>query len=241
MMRGALLLFFVTAVLVACFAVPSCAQQPANPQPERSQGPGVAQQLAKETREAAGEDENAEFKHSGAVRLVSRLTGLDQESAYWLCVVLNFAAVAGAIVWLSRKYLPQAFHNRTASIHRAMEEARKTSEEAKRRLGDIELRLSRLDAEIGEMRATAEREAAAEEQRIKVAALEDTRKIIASAEQEIAAAAKLARRELTAYAADLAVSLARKQIHVDAATDQTLVRNFAQQITAGDAASKGGK
>ena len=66
----------------------------------------------------------------------------------------------------------------------------------------------------------------------KAAAEEDARKIVVSAEQEIAAAAKAARRQLTAYAADLAVGLARKQIHVDAATDQALVRNFAGQLGA---------
>ena len=37
---------------------------------------------------------------------------------------------------------------------------------------------------------------------------------------------------LTAYAADLAVSLAAKQIKVDATTDQMLVRNFADELSA---------
>jgi F-type H+-transporting ATPase subunit b len=122
------------------------------------------------------------------------------------------------------------FRNRTASIQKAMEEARKASEDANRRLTEIEARLSKLDVEIGGMRAAAEKDAAAEEQRIKAVAAEDARKIVESAEQEITAAAKSARRELTAYAADLAVSLAKKQIHVDAATDQALLRNFAQQL-----------
>jgi F-type H+-transporting ATPase subunit b len=241
MMRRALLSLLATVSLLACFAAVTLAQEPAKPRPEHSQESGVAQQLVKETREAAGEDENAEFKHSGAVRLISKLTGLDTESAYWLCVALNFAVVAGVILWLSKKNLPGVFRKRTASIQKAMADARKTSEEANQRLRDIESRLSRLDAEIGEMRASAERDAAAEEARIRAAAAEDASKIIASAEQEIAAAAKSARRELTAYAADLAVALARKQIHVDAATDQVLVRSFAQQITASDGASKGGK
>jgi F0F1-type ATP synthase membrane subunit b/b' len=53
------------------------------------------------------------------------------------------------------------------------------------------------------------------------------------------AAGKAARRQLTAYAADLAVGLAQKQIHVDAATDQALVRNFAGQL--GSAPEKSGK
>jgi F-type H+-transporting ATPase subunit b len=81
------------------------------------------------------------------------------------------------------------------------------------------------------MRDAAEKEAVAEEARIKAATEEDAQKIIASAEQEIAAAAKAARRDLTAYAADLAVGLAKKQIHVDAASDETLVHDFAGQLT----------
>ena len=75
----------------------------------------------------------------------------------------------------------------------------------------------KLDGEIGMMRNAAEKDAAAEEARIQAAAQEDARKIVESAQQEIASAAKSARRELTAYAADLAIGLAKKQIHVDAA------------------------
>jgi F-type H+-transporting ATPase subunit b len=229
------------AAATLCLGTVGRAQEPANPQPAPNHQPGVGQQLVRETREAAGEDNNDKLKHSSSVEMVSKLTGLDLESAYRLCVALNFAVIVGAIFWFSRKNLPSVFRNRTASIQKAMEEARKASEDANRRLGDIESRLSRLDAEIAEMRASAERDAAAEDERIKAAAAEDARKIIASAEQEIAAAAKSARRELTAYAADLAVALARKQIQVDAATDQALVRSFAQHIAASADVPKGGK
>jgi F0F1-type ATP synthase membrane subunit b/b' len=62
---------------------------------------------------------------------------------------------------------------------------------------------------------------------------------VESAQQEIAAAAKSARRELTAYAADLAVGLAQKQIHVDAATDQALVRRFAEELGGSEASGPG--
>jgi F-type H+-transporting ATPase subunit b len=197
---------------------------------EASATPGA--QLAKASREAASEDEQAQFKHSWMVQWVAKLTGLSLDNAYWLCVLLNFAVIAGAIVYFSKKNLPDMFRNRTASIQKAMQEARKASEEANRRLAEIETRLSRLDTEIAGMRSAAEKEAVAEEARIKAAAEEDARKIVESAEQEIAAAAKLARRELTTYAANLAVSLAGKQIKVDSATDQALVRSFSQELSA---------
>ena len=175
-------------------------------------------------------DETAQFKHSSSVRWLARNTGLSQDGAYWLAVIINFAVVAGLIFWASKKNLPAVFRNRTASIQKQIAEARQASEDADRRLTDIESRLGRLDQEIAEMRSTAEKEAAAEEERIKAAAEEDARRIVESAEQEIAAAAKAARRELTAYAADLSVTLAAKQIKIDAPTDQALLRRFIKQL-----------
>ena len=225
-------------ILAGVFAVAASAQShdpnssgegsSANPQ---RQPKSLAGQLAKESREAAGEeDEQNQFKHSASVRLVARLTGLSLEHAYWLSVILNFAVIAGVIFWVSRARLAGVFRNRTLAIQKAMQEARQASEEANRRLAGIEARLSKLDAEIGGIRAAAEKEAAAEEVRIQAAAVEDARKIAQAAEGEIAAAVTSARRELTAYAANLAVSLATRQIQVDPATDKALVRSFAQHF-----------
>ncbi len=253
--RPALLALLFASASLVCVRADDQAKEPANPlqqhqaqpsqsasstpssSPEVKQAPpnrGIGQQLAHETREAAGEekDETAEFKQSPSVRLVSRLTGLDLRSAYWLSVLTNFLVVALVLIWAGRKFLPGAFRARTAAIQKAMQEAQKASEEARRRLAEIESRLKRLDAEIDAIREAAQKEGAAEEARIQAAAEDDARKIVASAEQEIAAAAKAARRQLTAYAADLAVALAQKQIRVDAATDQALVRNFAGQLGA---------
>jgi F-type H+-transporting ATPase subunit b len=210
-------------------------EHPASPpQKDRVQGThkerGPAQELVHETREAAGEDETAEFKQSASVKAIARITGLSVSHAFLLSDLLNFAVIAAAIIWAGRKFLPGIFSARTGAIQKAMQDAQKASDEARRRLAEIESRLMKLDVEIGMMRNAAENDAAAEEARIQAAVEEDGRKIVESAQQEIAAAAKTARRELTAYAADLAVALAQKQIHVDAATDQRLVRNFAGEL-----------
>jgi F-type H+-transporting ATPase subunit b len=121
-----------------------------------------------------------------------------------------------------------------------MQEAQKASEEARRKLAEIETRLQKLDVEIGMMRDQAEKEGAVEEARIQATAEEDARKIVVSAEQEIAAAAKAARRQLTAHAAELAVGIAARQIRVDTATDQALVRDFSAQLAASDKSGKDG-
>jgi F-type H+-transporting ATPase subunit b len=243
--RGGLL----TLLVVAFATMPrllraqegSAAPQKREATHEPKHQPGIGRQLAHETREAAGEeaDETAEFKQSASVATIAKWTGMSLQHAYWLCVLSNFVVIAAVILWASRKYLPGIFSARTAAIQKAMQEAQKSSEEARRRLAEIESRLMRLDVEIGMMRDAAEKDAAAEEARIQAAAQEDAGKMVESAQQEIAAAAKAARRDLTAYAADLAVALAQKQIRVDAATDQVLVRNFAGELGVSEGSGPG--
>jgi F-type H+-transporting ATPase subunit b len=209
--------------------------------PEHSASSNSSNQKLSQELQNAEEEGTAAFKHSSSVKFIAKLTGLNTESAYWLCVLGNFVIVAGVIGWALKKNLPAVFRNRTANIQQAMAEARAASEDANRRLADIESRLSRLDSEIAEMRNAAEKEAAAEEERIKAATAEEMQKVVASAEQEISAAAKNARRELRAYAANLVVSLAEKQIKVDSATDQSLVRGFAQRLATDGSARRDGR
>jgi F-type H+-transporting ATPase subunit b len=124
-------------------ANPSTQGAPANAAPNPSPEPN------------SGEDEAAQFKHSASVQLLSRITGLSLDGAYWLAVLLNFAIVVGIIAWASKKNLPAMFRNRTASIQKSLEEARKASEDANRRLSEIESRLGHLDDEIHQMRAAS--------------------------------------------------------------------------------------
>jgi len=193
----------------------------------------IAGELAKETREAEGEDEqeeHADLKHSTMVQKLAKLTGMSVHGAHLLALIFNFAVIVILLVWAIRKTVPGVMSARNESIQRALEEARKASQEAGQRLTDIENRLRQMDVEIGRMQASAEKEAEAEEVRIKKAAEDELRKVVQAAEQEIAAAAKQIRRELSVHTADLALALARKQINVDSNTDQVLVRNFAAKL-----------
>lgn len=222
---------FAAAVLLGLAVVPwALAESSQRPEAARISEARESSGAQPESTPNGGEDENAQFKHSPSVELLAKLTGLRPESAYWVAVVANFAIVIAVVAWFSKNKLPTIFRARTSSIQKALEEARHASEEARRRLTDIESRLARLDEEISHMRETMEKEAVAEETRIRAAADEEVRRIVESAEQEIAVVARSARRELTEYAADLAVSLATKQIQIDGSTDQMLVRRFLQQL-----------
>lgn len=221
----------------------AAAQQPSS-EPQGQSEPAhqsIGGELAKETREAAGEEEeeNANLKHAVPVQWIARKLGWSVHGTHLALTGVNFAIIAIIVLWAARKFLPGMFHARTDSIQQALQEARVASQDANRRLGDIETRLRQLDVEIGRMQSTAESEAAAEESRIQKAAEEEVRKVVLAAEQEIAAAAKQARRELSNHTANLAIALAGKQIHVDSNTDQVLVSTFAAKLAS--KSDEGGK
>ena len=198
--------------------------------PTGSEPQSIGGELAKETRKAEGEEENANLKYSAMVQRLGKLVGLNVHQAQLLALWLNFAIIVFLVFWLTRKSVPALWRKRAESIQRALEEARTASKDASRRLSDIESRLQQMDVEIGRMQISAEKEAETEEGRILKASEEEMRKVVEAAEQEIAAAAKQARRELSTHTADLAVALARRQINVDSNTDQVLVRNFASKL-----------
>ena len=213
--------------------VTGCAQEKQNPQ--SSEAASTKQAVANEqepAKEAQGQesDPNEAFRHSDSVKVVARITGLSLDAAYWLCIVLNFILVVGILWVLLRKAIPAAFRNRTEAIQKRLEEARKASEDARHRLTEVEARLSKLDSEIERMRREAEAGFKTEEERVMKAAEEERQRIVQSTEQEIATAANAARRELKAYVAELAVSLAEKKMRITESTDETLVRHFASRL-----------
>ena len=166
---------------------------------------------------------------------MARKTGLSIHQAHLVALFINFAIIVAVVLWAARKYVPPMLQARNASIQKSLEEARTASQDANRRLSDIENRLRQLDVEIGQMQANAEKEGDAEDGRIQKATEEDIRKVVQSAEQEIAAAAKQVRRELAAHTAELAISLASKEIRIDSNTDEMLVCSFASTLASNDA------
>lgn len=179
---------------------------------------------------AQEEDQHTKLTQSAVVKKLAGMLGVTPKTAYWIFVIINFAILAGGFLYMGRSSVPQIFRGRTTTIQKSMEDARKASADAAARITEIEGRLSKLDQEISGMRAQAETEAKAEEDRLRAATEEEKRKIVQSAEQEIAAAANNARRELKNLAAELAVSLAEKKIAVSDETDRVLVRDFASHL-----------
>lgn len=181
--------------------------------------------------EQGGENyETAQFKRSASLQFLARHLGITTNTAYWIAMVINFAIIAALIIVGLKKMLPAMFRARSGEIRKGMEDAQRASADANRRLSEIESKLARLGSEVTALQSAATGHAKDEEERLKSAAEEEHQKIIRNSEQEIAAAAGNARRELKTYVAELAVGLAEKKIKVEASTDRTLVRDFVEQL-----------
>ena len=133
---------------------------------------------------------------------------------------LNLAIVLGATVYVIKKWLAPALQRRATGIGQAISEGASAKADAEQQIQLAEQKLRRLDQEMAELRAAAQREAAAEAERIRAVAREEALKVERAAETEIAAAERAARIELQAIAAQLTIERAeailRKQMSAEA-------------------------
>jgi F-type H+-transporting ATPase subunit b len=183
-------------------------------------------------------DENDAYRHSDMVKSLGAKMGMDAEQSATAFEVGNFVLLAVFLGWLIAKMVPKMLRDRNASIQKNLVDARTATEEARTRLSGVEERLAKLDGEIAAMRAHAEQDSVTEEQRIKATVEEEKKKILVSAEQEIAAATMHAQKQLQQHAAELAIEQAARKLVVSAETDRLLVQGFAQRLT-GDESKKG--
>lgn len=191
---------------------------------------------ARGTTEA--QDENDAYRYSSAVKAMGRMLGMQPEMAAKVFEILNFLVLGALVVWFLARALPKAFGGRTERIQKQLVEARRATQEATQRLANVEKRLARLDEEIAAIGAQSEQASLQDEARIRAAVEEDKKKIIASAEQEIAAATTNAQRQIRQFAAELAIDQAARRISINAETDRLLVQSFAGRLIGDDKAGQ---
>jgi F-type H+-transporting ATPase subunit b len=145
---------------------------------------------------------------------------------------INFAIVAGLIAWVFLKLTPPFFRKNAETISSAITKATAAKAEAERQLREAEEKLARLQQEVAQLRATAQREAAAEAERLRAVTQSDVQKVGLAAKAEIEAAERAARLELKVTAANLAVdgaeSLLAKQLTPQA--QESLVTSFVKSL-----------
>lgn len=187
-----------------------------------------AQPADDSTEQETGDDV---FRHSTSVRLLARWLHVDKETAARLFEYLNFAVLAGAIVFGLRKYLPKTFRASREDIQRRLADARTATQEANERLAAIELRLARLDEEIAAISKQAEKDSIEDEARIKASIEAERQRIVEAVSRDIAAASSTAQRDLKSFAAGLAVDRAAQRMALTEDDDRALVQEFAQSLS----------
>jgi F-type H+-transporting ATPase subunit b len=159
-------------------------------------------------------------------------TNATMERANEIFKWINFAIVAGLVAWVFLKLTPPFFRKNAETISSAITKAAAAKAEAERQLGEAEQKLARLEQEVAELRATAQRESAAEAERLRAITQSDMQKVGVAAKAEIEAAERAARLELKAITANLAVdqaeSLLKKELTPQA--QESLVAAFVQNL-----------
>ena len=181
-------------------------------------------------KKAVEGDESEAYRHSPTVVKLGAMLGLSPESAATAFTLFNLVVLVLAVGYFLMKALPKAFRNRSTDIQKKLVDARTATEEATARLNTVEARLSKLDEQIAGFRTQAEADSKRDEQRIKANIEEEKVKILAAAEQEIAAATTQAQRQIQQYAAELAIEHAARKLVVSAETDRLLVESFAHRL-----------
>ncbi len=149
-----------------------------------------------------------------------------------LAKTVNLAIFLLILYLVLRKPTREFFRKRFLEIRTSLERAAKEKELAAARLAEIDARLNRLDAELAEIRAQAEREAAAERARIEQTAHEEAEKLRLLAQREIEAAKKTALVELKQFAAEKSVELAEEIIRRELTQedDARLLRRLSEEF-----------
>jgi F-type H+-transporting ATPase subunit b len=144
----------------------------------------------------------------------------------------NFVILAAAAGYVLNKHLPPFFKSRTTDIQKDITEAQATKQAAEKRAAEMDARLNALGADIAAFRAQSKIEMEQEAARIRQETARHIEKLQKQAEQEIESAATLASRELSAYAAKLALDLAEQRIRtrLDASTEAGLVEDFTKDL-----------
>jgi F-type H+-transporting ATPase subunit b len=205
---------------------------PADPGPAAK----TTQPAADSTEQETGEDV---YRHSGSVKLLASWLHLDKETAARLFEYLNFAVLAGAVLFALLKFLPKTFRANREDIQHRLVEARTATQQANDRMAAIEQRLARLDEEIAAIAKQAEKDSVEDEARIKASIETERERIVEAVSRDIAAASSAAQRDLKRFAAELAVDRATQRIALSEDDDRALVQEFSQSLA--QQARNGGK
>lgn len=122
----------------------------------------------------------------------------------WILKLANMLLFLGVLIYFAGGPVKRAFAERSAQIQRAAEEAKERREKADRMAGDIQARLTAIEAEVRAIHERAQAEGERQKRELIAAAEAESQKILTTARNEVENRLKHARTELTGFAGQLA-------------------------------------
>jgi F-type H+-transporting ATPase subunit b len=136
--------------------------------------------------------------------------------------LFNFAVMAAVLVYFLKSPLSVHLAARASHIRQDLVTAAEMRASASAQLAEIDRRLKTLPAELEALRAQGAQDVVAEQARIAQAAALERERLIDQTRREIEMRLRVARRELTAHAAQLAVQVAEARIRASITPDDQL-------------------
>lgn len=136
----------------------------------------------------------------------------EQTRLQTIAKLANFAILAGVLVYFLKSPIAAYLASRATQIRQDLVTAAETRATASAQLAEIARKLQTLPAELEALKAQGAQDVLAEQARIAQAAAVERERLIEQTRREIAARLRLARRELTEHAAELAIDVAGKRI-----------------------------
>jgi len=212
----------VTALLVAVVA---WADNPFAPP-----GASVAAAQPAEAVEDGGEEAGQAEVHVAEEHAAEEAHG--ESALAFVSRVLNFAVLAGGLVYLLRRPLSEFLAAQQTAISAELTEAARVGRDAEAQLASIDAKLAAVPGELDTLRRRGAEEIAAEEVRIGEAAAAERDRLSAQMRREIDLAVRARRRELLELGAGLATDAARAQLErrLDPDVQLGLVDRYAMQL-----------
>jgi F0F1-type ATP synthase membrane subunit b/b' len=145
---------------------------------------------------------------------------------------IHFAIVVLIAIWLVTKVMPPFVRRHADEITAAITKATAAKAAAEKQLKEAAAKLTTLEQEVARFREQAQKEAAAELDRLRSMTKTEIEKVGVAAKSEIEAAERAAREELKALAARLAVDHAQSLVasEMTPAVQESMINNFMQSL-----------
>jgi F-type H+-transporting ATPase subunit b len=148
--------------------------------------------------------------------------------------VANLVAFLGLLWYFLRKPLAEFFGNRRVEVGKALAKADEDRARAEALAKELARRLAQIETELANLKETARRDAEAEHAALLKQTEEDAARFLARASTDVDNRVRAARAELTAYAGDLAVEVAKEILarNVTAEDEKRLVAEGVAELSA---------